>query len=171
MAGKKVIETVIEILDGFTSEADLEIYDIELVKEGRDRILRVFIDKAPEADEEGKWLDRYVSTDDCEKVSRFLSDRLDQEEFENLIEENYYLEVSSPGMNRQLKKEKDFLRYMGRLIDIKLYKGLDGKKEYTGILKSYCNGNIVIDIEDGKDLKEIAFEKEQIAKVSLTVIF
>lgn len=160
MAGNKVLQSVESILEGFLKENQLMLYDLELVKEGRDRILRVFIDK--------EWKDsgeeKFVSTDDCELVSRFLSDGLDEEDF---IEENYYLEVSSPGMERQLKKDRDFERYMGRLVDVKLYSGVNGKKLHTGNLKSYEDGSVTVEV-DGEELK---FTKEQIAKVNLAIVF
>lgn len=160
MAGNKVLQSVESILEGFLKGNQLMLYDLELVKEGRDRILRVFIDK--------EWKDsgeeEFVSTDDCELVSRFLSDRLDEED---LIEENYYLEVSSPGMERQLKKDRDFERYMGRLVDVKLYSGVNGKKLHTGNLKSYEDGSVTVEV-DGEELK---FTKEQIAKVNLAIVF
>ncbi|SFE35946.1 ribosome maturation factor RimP [Peptostreptococcaceae bacterium pGA-8] len=164
LAGKKIVEAVSDMLSGFLEKSDLELYDIELVKEGRDRILRVFIDKTVTYDGDGVEIECFVSTDECELVSRFLSERLDEED---PIEENYLLEVSSPGMSRQLKKEKDFIRYIGKLVDIKLYKSYEGSKEYTGILKNYENGNVTIETEE----KKIHFEKEQIAKVSLSFVF
>lgn len=108
---------------------------------------------------------QYVSTDDCEKVSRFLSaelDRLDP------IEQNYYLEVSSPGMDRALLKEKDFVRFAGEIVDISLYKAVDGRKAYQGRLIGMEEDKIII--ADEKD-NRIEFPREQVAKTRLAVIF
>ena len=110
-------------------------------------------------------LSEYVSTDDCEKVSRFLSaelDRLDP------IEQNYYLEVSSPGMDRALLKEKDFVRFAGEIVDVSLYKALDGRKAYQGKLVGMEDGKIIITDENDK---RIEFPREQVAKTKLAVIF
>ena len=107
----------------------------------------------------------YVSTDDCEKVSRFLSaelDRLDP------IEQNYYLEVSSPGMDRALLKDKDFARFAGEIVDISLYKAVNGQKSFQGRLVGIEDGNIVI--TDEKE-NRTEFPREQVAKTKLAVIF
>lgn len=120
---------------------------------------------ATETAENAPALSQYVSTDDCEKVSRFLSaelDRLDP------IEQNYYLEVSSPGMDRALLKEKDFARFAGEIVDVSLYKALDGKKTYQGRLLGIENEKIII--TDEKD-KRIEFPREQVAKTKLAIIF
>ena len=162
MAKKKITEIVSEISADFLDENGLELYNSEFVKEGKDWFLRVYIDRLPA--EDGK--EEYVSTDDCEKVSRFLSaelDRLDP------IEQNYYLEVSSPGMDRALLKEKDFKRFCGRMVDISLYKAVNGKKAYQGTLKGLTDDNkIIIEDENGS---EIEFPREQVAKTRLAVIF
>ncbi len=110
-------------------------------------------------------LSQYVSTDDCEKVSRFLSaelDRLDP------IEQNYYLEVSSPGMDRALMRDKDFARFAGEIVDVSLYKPLDGKKAYQGRLIGIEDDKIII--TDEKD-NRIEFPREQVAKTKLAIIF
>ena len=120
---------------------------------------------AAETAENAPALSQYVSTDDCEKVSRFLSaelDRLDP------IEQNYYLEVSSPGMDRALLKDKDFQRFSGEIVDVSLYKALDGKKTYQGRLLGIENEKIII--TDEKD-KRIEFPREQVAKTKLAIIF
>lgn len=193
MAKKKITDLIEEITADFLAENGLELYNAEFVKEGRDWFLRVYIDKSEEAEAEAiaaieaaqakgeaseetaadtdssdeipTLPSRYVSTDDCEKVSRFISaelDRLDP------IEQNYYLEVSSPGMDRTLLKEKDFKRFAGEVVDISLYKAIDGKKAFQGTLVGIENGNIVI---TGEKDKRIEFPKEQVAKTKLAVIF
>ena len=113
-----------------------ELVDVEYVKEGSNWYLRVYIDK------EGG-----INVDDCELISRALSDLLDEHDF---IDEAYVLEVSSPGLGRPLKKDKDFQRSIGEEVEIKLYKPKDGSKDYRGILKSYDRNSIVIE-EDGVD--------------------
>ncbi len=135
------------------------MFNVEYVKEGRTKYLRVYIDKPEGSDEE------YVSIEECEKVSRYLSDRLDEEDF---IEENYILEVSSPGMDRPLLKDSDYTRYAGRIVDINLYKGFEGKKLITGELVGLEDGNVKVIDEDGKT---ISIPREQISKTKLAVIF
>ena len=166
MAKKKITEIVEEITADFLGQNGLELYNSEFVKEGKDWFLRVYIDKLPREGADGNVEEEYVSTDDCESVSRFLSaelDRLDP------IEQNYYLEVSSPGLDRALLKEKDFIRFCGHMVDISLYKAIDGKKAYQGTLKGLTDDNkIVITDEKGE---EIEFPREQVAKTRLAVIF
>lgn len=169
MAKKKITEIVEEITADFLAENGLELYNSEFVKEGKDWFLRVYIDRLPlegEGADGCESKEQYVSTDDCEKVSRFLSEELDRLD---PIEQNYYLEVSSPGLDRALIKEKDFIRFCGHLVDISLYKAKDGKKTYQGILKGLTEDNkIVITDENGS---EIEFPREQVAKTRLAVIF
>ena len=166
MAKKKITEIVEEITADFLGQNGLELYNSEFVKEGKDWFLRVYIDKLPKEGADGNVEEEYVSTDDCESVSRFLSaelDRLDP------IEQNYYLEVSSPGLDRALLKEKDFIRFCGHMVDISLYKAVNGKKAYQGTLKALTDDNkIVITDEKGE---EIEFPREQVAKTRLAVIF
>ena len=166
MAKKKITEIVEEITADFLGQNGLELYNSEFVKEGKDWFLRVYIDKLPKEGADGNVEEEYVSTDDCESVSRFLSaelDRLDP------IEQNYYLEVSSPGLDRALLKEKDFIRFCGHMVDISLYKAVNGKKAYQGTLKGLTDDNkIVITDEKGE---EIEFPREQVAKTRLAVIF
>ena len=165
MAKKKITEIVEESTADFRAENGLELYNSECVKEGKDWFLRVYIDRQQEEETEDKE-EVYVSTDDCEKVSRFLSEELDRLD---PIEQNYYLEVSSPGLDRELIKEKDFIRFCGRLVDISLYKAIDGKKTYQGILKGLTEDNSIV-ITDEKE-EEIEFPREQVAKARLAVIF
>ena len=165
MAKKKITEIVEEITADFLAENGLELYNSEFVKEGKDWFLRVYIDRQQEEETEDKE-EVYVSTDDCEKVSRFLSEELDRLD---PIEQNYYLEVSSPGLDRELIKEKDFIRFCGRLVDISLYKAIDGKKTYQGILKGLTEDNSIVITAEKEE--EIEFPREQVAKARLAVIF
>jgi len=130
-----------------------EMVDVEFVKEGSDYYLRAYIDK------EGG-----ITIDDCETVSRRLEAELDREDF---IPEAYILEVSSPGLGRTLKKDRDFVREKGKDVDIKLFKAVDGSKEYTGALEGFDDTSVTI-VTDGV-LK--SFERTNIAKISLTLDF
>ena len=112
----------------------VELFDVDYVKEGQDWYLRVYIDK------EGG-----VTIDDCQAVSRAFNEILDKE---NCISDQYIFEVSSPGLTRPLKKEKDYEKSLGRLIDIRLYKPVEGKKEYTGVLKEYNKDVIMIEADN-----------------------
>ncbi len=159
MAKKKIIEIIEEISAGYLVASGLELYHAEFVKEGRDWFLRVYIDKLS-AEE-----DVYISTDDCEKVSRFLSDELDRLD---PIEQNYYLEVSSPGMDRTLMTPQHYEKYAGRLVEVKLYQGIDGKKTFTGILEGMIDDNVCIKDENDK---KWMFPLAQVAKTSLAVVF
>ena len=159
MAKKKITEIIEEISKEFLDEEGLELYHSDFVKEGKDWFLRVYIDKADAS------LDLYVSTDDCELVSRFLSQKLDELD---PIAQNYYLEVSSPGMDRTLYKEKDFSRFSGQLVEVHLYKAMDGKKVYSGNLVGLIDKHIVIKDETDKELK---FPAEQVSKTCLAVVF
>ena len=188
MAKKKITDLIEEITADFLAENGLELYNSEFVKEGRDWFLRVYIDKLPAAQSETVHADtagaaqretaaeaaedaqtasstQYVSTDDCEKVSRFLSAELDRID---PIEQNYYLEVSSPGMDRALLKDKDFARFAGEIVDISLYKALNGQKSFQGRLLGIEDGNIVITDENENRTE---FPREQVAKTKLAVIF
>ena len=166
MAKKKITEIMEEITADFLAEKGLELYNSEFVKEGKDWFLRVYIDRLPKEDADGNVEEEYVSTDDCEGVSRFLSSELDRLD---PIEQNYYLEVSSPGLDRALIKEKDFIRFSGRMVDISLYKAVDGKKTYQGILKGLTEDNKIVITDENE--KEIEFPREQVAKTRLAVIF
>ena len=162
MAKKKITEIIEEISAEFLAQNGLELYNSEFVKEGRDWFLRVYIG---EAADEAPLPAIYVSTDDCEKVSRFLSAELDRID---PIEQNYYLEVSSPGMDRALLRDKDFVRFAGEIVDVSLYKAVDGRKAYQGRLVGIEDGKIILtDEQDNR----IEFPREQVAKTKLAVIF
>ncbi|MBQ8800275.1 MAG: ribosome maturation factor RimP [Lachnospiraceae bacterium] len=131
-----------------------ELVDVEYVKEGSNYYLRAYIDK------EGG-----ITINDCEAVSRELSDLLDVEDF---IPEAYILEVSSPGLGRQLKKEKDFARSIGEDVEVKLYKPLNKQKEFEGELVSYDEENIVLGISENET---ITIPRESIAMIKLAIHF
>lgn len=141
------------LLSSIVEQYAVEIYDVEYVKEGRDYYLRVYIDK-PEG----------VNIQDCENVSRALSDALDAEDF---IPDAYILEVSSPGLGRTLKKDRHLERSLGEKVEIKTYKPIDKTKEFSGILKAYDADTITIE-EDGSSR---VFERQDIATVRLALDF
>ena len=134
-------------------EHQFELVDVEWVKEAGTWYLRAYVDK------EGG-----ISVDDCEIVSRRLSDWLDKEDF---ITESYILEVSSPGLGRPLKKEKDFARSLGKDGDVKLYRARDKRKDFTGVLKAYDEQTVTIE-EEGE---ELVFERGEIALIRLAFDF
>ena len=135
------------------AEHNFELWDVEYVKEAGTWYLRVYIDK------EGG-----IAVDDCEVISRILSDWLDQTDF---IEDSYILEVSSPGLGRPLKKERDFERSLGEEVEIRLYKALNKQKEFTGILKAYDKENVTIETAEG----ELVFNRPDIALIRLAFDF
>ena len=142
-----------EILLPLIERNGFELVDVEYVKEGGNWYLRAYIDKPGG-----------INVDDCEMVSRELSDILDEKDF---IDEAYILEVSSPGLGRPLKKEKDFARSMGKLVEIRTYRPIEKQKEFCGILNAYDESSVTID-EDGQ-LR--TFDKKDIALIRLAIEF
>ncbi len=168
MAKEKITELVAGVLSEFLDENGYELYYTEFTKEGRDWFLRVYIELKGTDNKSGQD-NQYVSTDDCEKVSRFLSEKLDEAD---PIEQNYYLEVSSPGMDRPLIKPKHYERYLGHEIEVKLYRGIDGVKNIQGILRDFerDDGDYTVLLID-QDEKEWNLKLSEIAKAKLAVIF
>ena len=136
------------------AEHNFELVDVEYVKEGGNWYLRAYIDK------EGG-----ITVDDCEVISRTLSDWLDEEDF---IADSYTLEVSSPGLGRPLKKDKDFERSLGEEVEIRLYKPRGKQKEFAGVLKGYDKETVTIETEDGG---EEVFTRSEIALIRLAFDF
>ena len=141
------------LVSSIIKENNFELVDVEYVREAGNWYLRVYVDK------EGG-----ITVDDCEIVSRALSDKLDANDF---IEDSYILEVSSPGLGRPLKKEKDFVRSIGKEVDIHLYKSIDRQKEFTGVLKSYSDTEIVLQIEES----DVSFDRANVALIRLSFDF
>lgn len=135
-------------------EYGFELVDVEYVKEAGNWYLRAYIDK------EGG-----IAVDDCEVISRRLGDWLDEKDF---IQDSYILEVSSPGLGRPLKKEKDFARNIGRAVDIKLYRARDKQKDFNGVLKAYDADTVTIQMEDET---ELVLERTEIALIRLAFDF
>ncbi|MGL4911662.1 MAG: ribosome maturation factor RimP [Romboutsia sp.] len=152
---KKSIEaTIEEMVAQITEPQSIEIVDVEYVKEAGEFYLRIFLDK-----ENG------ISLSDCETVSRALSEVLD---VKDPIVDNYFLEVSSPGLDRPLKKDKDFVKYQGRDVEIKLYKPMNGSKQFEGELVGLTEDNNIKVIIDGN---EVEFNKKEVALVRLAIKF
>jgi len=143
-----------QLLEPILKENNFELYDVEFVKEAGTFYLRAFIDK------EGG-----ININDCELVSRRLSDLLDEKDF---IPDAYILEVSSPGLGRALKKDKHFEKSIGEEVEIKLFKAIDKQKDFTGYLESF-NDEVIV-ISDEKE-NELEFERSNIASVRLVVHF
>lgn len=142
-----------ELLEPIAKENGVSIYDVEYVKEAGEWYLRAYIDK-PEG----------VNINDCVNVNHALSDALDVDDF---IEEAYTLEVSSPGLGRTLKKDRHFANSLGMEVELKLYKPIDGTKEFSGILKSFDAENVVITIND----QDKTFVRKEISVIKLALDF
>ncbi|MCR5251146.1 MAG: ribosome maturation factor RimP [Lachnospiraceae bacterium] len=154
MPSRKDTEQLTEELLKPIAEANgVRIYDVEYVKEGSDYFLRAYIDK-----------DGGVNIQDCENVSRALSEKLDETD---PIPEAYILEVSSPGLGRQLKKDRHFENSLGQEVEVKLFEALDGEKEFRGELKSFDKNSVNLLIGE----EERSFERSKIAVVKLAVDF
>ena len=147
---KKVTELTAELAAPAIAEQGCTLWDVEYVKEAGTWFLRVFIDK------EGG-----VSINDCEAVSRPLSDKLDEVD---PIEGSYVLEVGSAGADRVLKKPEHFAAFIGNAVEVKLYRNRDGKKEFVGVLEQYENGDVQLE-------GDLRFEKKDVAQVRLHVTF
>ncbi|MCK8816484.1 ribosome maturation factor RimP [Natroniella sulfidigena] len=151
--GKNVESVVTELAEPIVASYDLELVDVEYNKEGPDWILRVFVDNI-----DG------VSLDDCQQVSRDLSEQLD---LNDPIEQSYLLEVSSPGIDRPLKTKQDFERFSGELVEISTYAPVNGEKELTGKLLGLEEENVKISL----DGEELSIPLSKIAKTKLAVEF
>ncbi|MCL2377908.1 MAG: ribosome maturation factor RimP [Defluviitaleaceae bacterium] len=143
---------ITQLLTPIIEAQGVSLYDLEFIKEGGAKILRLYIDK-PEG----------VDLDDCERVSRAAEAELDTHD---PIPDAYYLEVSSPGIERKLSKPEHFARYIGHKIALKLYGPVDGRRKFTGNLTSYENGNLSLTEENGQTYD---FEQTQISACRLVV--
>ena len=143
-----------QLVQPIIDENQFELVDVEYVKEGANWYLRVYADK------EGG-----INIDDCVLISRALEAKLDEDDF---IQDAYILEVSSPGLGRPLKKEKDFKRSLGKDVEIKLYRPIEKQKEWEGTLVSYTEDSITITLEDET---EMTIEKSDIALIRLALDF
>jgi len=146
----KVTDLTAQLAAPIAQEQGCTIWDVEYVKEAGTWFLRVFIDK------EGG-----VSINDCEAVSRPLSDKLDEVD---PIEGSYVLEVGSAGADRVLKKPEHFAAFVGSEVDVRLYRPIEGKKEFVGVLAGYESGDVLLE-------GDLRFEKKDVAQVRLHVTF
>lgn len=153
MAKKKIEEIVAEFAGPIVTSHSFELVDVEFLKEGASWYLRIYIDKPGG-----------ITIDDCKVVSEDISDILDKKD---PIEQSYFLEVSSPGLDRPLKKDSDFERFKGELVEVKVFKPIDGRKVFEGELLGLLDNKIIIKI-DGKDLE---FERDQVAMVRRVIKF
>ncbi|MCI9440071.1 MAG: ribosome maturation factor RimP [Ruminococcus sp.] len=147
---KKTEELLEPVVTGF----GFELVDVEYVKEAGIWYLRAYIDKPGG-----------ITVDDCEAVSRKFSDILDEKDY---IEDAYIFEVSSPGLGRPLKKEKDFQRSLGEEVEVRTYRAIDRQKEFAGILKAFDKDTITIAYED--DAEQV-FQRSDIALIRLALDF
>ncbi len=144
---------VTEISEEIAEDMGFELVDVEYVKEGTSMFLRVYLDK------EGG-----IGIDDCQAFSKRLNPILDEKD---PISENYFLEVSSPGLDRPLKKEKDFIRSIGKDVEIGTYAPVDGRKNFVGELKAFDDESVTI-IEEEKEIKLL---RKDISKINLAIVF
>ena len=143
---KKLVELITEMAEPIVKEHGLELVDVEYIRE-KDWFLRIYINKPGGID-----------IDDCSVVSSKLTKVLDERD---PIKEKYYLEVSSPGIDRPLKKDKDFQNNYGKMVDVQLFAPLDGKKEFVGVLSSHSDMLISLIVEG----KEIELERKAVASI------
>lgn len=141
------------ILEPIVEANGVSIYDVEYVNEAGEWYLRAYIDK-----------DGGVTIDDCEAVSRAFSDALDEDDF---IEDAYYLEVSSPGLGRTLKKDSHLEKSIGMEVELKTFKPIEKRKEFSGILKGFTADTITVEI----DKRETVFKRNEIALIKLALDF
>lgn len=146
----KATELIMPILEA----NNYELVDMEYVKEGSSKYLRAYIDKPGG-----------ITVEDCAVVSRAFSDKLDEKDF---IDEAYILEVSSPGLGRPFKKDKDFERNLNEEVELKLYRAVEHKKDYVGLLRAYDKDSVTIELEDGNTMN---FERANLAIIRQTVYF
>ncbi len=151
MVKSSVSQSIRELVLPIVENANLELVDIEYKKEGKDWFLRVFIDKQ-----------NGITVEDCKKISRQIEDII---EVEDLIPNRYYLEVSSPGLDRPLKKDRDFLRYLGKSIQVSLFSPIQEKRKYTGIIENFKESTLFLDVGE----KTISIPMDNIASAKLEI--
>lgn len=152
MGNKRVADTVAALTETVYDKHHVELVEIEYVKEGDSWYLRIYIDK-PDG----------ITLDDCQAVSRDIDEILD--EHEDVFPHSYFLEVSSPGAERPLKKREDYIRFAGRLITIKTYTPLDGRKKFTGVLQHCDNNGILLRVAE----EEVSIPWENLAAAKLAL--
>lgn len=154
MSTKKILKTIKGQCEPIIEDLGYELVDLEFIKENGNRILRFYI-----------WKPEGITIDDCQYISEIVGEKLDEID---VIQESYYLEVSSPGLDRPLKTDKDLNRNLGKDIEVSLYKNLDGKKKIVGELVDFNDDKIVVKEENSK---LIEIERQLISKIVLAVKF
>ena len=149
MGKSSIYQTVNELIEPIVRENNIDLVDVEYKKVGKNWTLQIFIDKT-----------QGVTVGDCQKLSRLIEDLIEVHE---LISAPYILEVSSPGLDRPLKKEQDFLRNKGKRILVKTFSPIDGRKKFSGTLKDFTSG--VLFLEDDGNVLEIQLTKIAQAKL------
>ncbi|GAE29285.1 ribosome maturation factor RimP [Halalkalibacter hemicellulosilyticus] len=154
---KKTTEMAAELVSPILESLQLELVDVEFKKEGPNWFLRVFIDS-----------DSGVDLEDCSRVSEHLSEKLDKLD---PIEQAYFLEVSSPGAERPLKKEKDFTKAIGKNIYVKTYEPIKGAKEFEGLLTSFDNSTLELEMKVKTRTSAIEIPIDKVANARLAIVF
>ena len=154
-----VVETVTDLVTPILQDHDFYLYGLEFVKEGKSWYLRVYIDK-----------DGGITLEDCALVSDELSEALDNVEPDPLPQA-YFLEVSSPGAERLLKKEEDYQRAIDHYIHISLYQQINGQKVYEGTLTQLSDKEITLDYLDKTRHRQITIDRQKIAQARLAIKF
>ncbi|WP_418790187.1 ribosome maturation factor RimP [Phosphitispora sp. TUW77] len=153
MSKQRIEDIVLQLSVPVTDSLGLELVDVEYVKEGANWFLRIYIDK-----QEG------ITHDDCQAVSASLGELLDKKD---PIHQSYVLEVSSPGIERPLKRPADFVRFRGHMVRATTFAPVDGQKEFIGVLEGLVDGNVLISVEN----RQVALPQELVAKVRLEAGF
>lgn len=144
---KSIEESISELIENKITAIGYELYDVEYGKRGKEYYLTIYIDN-----------EKGISLEDCEKVTNEINDVLDEKD---IIKEQYFLEVSSPGLERILKKDKHFKNSIGQNVELSLYTKVDNSKQYEGLLKNFSDTEITLEI-DGEDK---VFQRQNIAQV------
>lgn len=153
MGKDSIVQSVTELIEPVVRDENLELVDVEYKKEGKNWYLRIYIDK-----------DSGVSVEDCQKVSRQIEDMI---QIDEIIHSAYILEVSSPGLDRPLKKEKDLLRSIGKKVSVTTYSPIDKQRNFVGIIKDFSNQTLSLDVNG----KSVAIPFEIIANTKLVIEF
>ncbi len=143
----KIEDKIEELVTKPINNLGYRVYDVMYVKEGKDNYLRIFIDN-----------DKGISLDDCEKVNNEITDMLDEVDY---IKDQYFLEISSPGVERHIRKDKHLEKSLGKEVDVKLFKSVDKQKELTGTLKEFNENTLTITVEN----QDIIIERSNISSM------
>ena len=146
----RLLDEVVRVAEPIIEAAQAELVDAEYLKQGNERIVRLYVGL----------MEGNISLDDLAELNRQISDKLDDSE---ISEESYTLEVSSPGVNRPLKKERDYVKFLGSKVDVSLFEAVDGLKKFTCELTDYRNGIFLFT----KDQKQIEVSADKVAKINL----